>query len=61
MSGPNSDKKTTSSEEVVSPNTPSAMDTSPINLGHIEVLQILNEHGEVDKGLEPEISNDRLI
>ena len=44
--------KTTSSEEVVSPNTPSAMHTSPIDLGHIEVLQILNEHGEVDGGLE---------
>ena len=42
-------KKTTSSEEVFSPNTPSAMDTTPIDLGQIEVLQILNEHGEVDK------------
>ena len=38
-------KKTTSNEEVVSPSTPSAMDTSLINLGHIEVLQILNEYG----------------
>jgi pyruvate dehydrogenase E1 component alpha subunit len=61
MSVPNSDKKTTSSEEVVSPNTPSVMDTTPIDLGHIEVLQILNEHGEVDKGLEPEFSDERLL
>ncbi|MBC8201876.1 MAG: pyruvate dehydrogenase (acetyl-transferring) E1 component subunit alpha [Planctomycetes bacterium] len=55
------DKKTTSSEEVISPITPSSMDTAPIDLGHIEVLQILNEHGEVDAGLEPEIGHDRLL
>ncbi len=54
-------KKTTSNEEVVSPSTPSAMDTSLINLGHIEVLQILNEHGEVDSGLEPDYSDEQLI
>ncbi|MBT4524647.1 MAG: pyruvate dehydrogenase (acetyl-transferring) E1 component subunit alpha, partial [Phycisphaerae bacterium] len=53
--------KTTSSEEVVSPNTPSAMHTSPIDLGHIEVLQILNEHGEVDGGLEPDFSDEKLL
>ncbi len=55
------DKKTTSSEEVVSPNTPSSMGTAPIDLGHIEVLQILNEYGEVDTGLEPDIGDDRLL
>jgi len=54
-------KDATSNEEVVSPNTPSAMQTSLIDLGHIEVLQILNEHGEVDKGLEPEYSSERLL
>jgi pyruvate dehydrogenase E1 component alpha subunit len=54
-------KKTTSSEEVISPNTPSAMHTSPIDLGHIEVLQILNEHGEVDSGLEPDFSDEKLM
>ena len=54
-------KKTTSSEEVFSPNTPSAMDTTPIDLGQIEVLQILNEHGEVDKGLEPDLSDEVLL
>ena len=54
-------KKTTSSEEVVSPNTPSAMHTSPIDLGHIEVLQILNEHGEVDSGLEPDFNDEKLL
>ena len=53
--------KTTSSEEVFSPNTPSAMDTTPIELGQIEVLQILNEHGEVDKGLEPDLSDEVLL
>jgi len=53
--------RTTSGEEVVSPNTPSAMNTDPINVGHIEVLQILNEHGEVDKGLDPKLSNDTLM
>lgn len=62
MAAQNPEKqKTTSSEEVVSPNTPSAMDTSRIDLGHIEVLQILNEYGEVDKGLEPDFSNERLL
>jgi pyruvate dehydrogenase E1 component alpha subunit len=54
-------KNSTSHEEVVSPNTPSAMPTSLIDLGHIEVLQILNEYGEVDKGLEPNYSNERLL
>jgi len=54
-------KKITSNEEVVSPRTPSAMQTSLIDLGHIEVLQILNEHGEVDKGLEPNINDERLF
>ena len=48
-------------QEVASSKTPSAMDTAPIQLGHIEVLQILNEHGEVDEGLEPSYSNDELI
>jgi pyruvate dehydrogenase E1 component alpha subunit len=54
-------KKTTSSEEVVSPISPSVMRTSSINLGHIEVLQILNEHGEVDRGLEPKLSDEKLL
>ena len=47
--------------EVVSSGTPSAMDTSPIQLGSIEVLQILNEHGEVDSGLEPSFTAEQLI
>ena len=55
------EKKTTSSEEVVSPISPSVMRTSSINLGHIEVLQILNEHGEVDRGLEPKLSDEKLF
>jgi len=53
--------RTTSSEEVVSPNTPSAMNTTPIQLGHIEVLQILNEHGEVDSGLDPKLDDMTLL
>ncbi len=53
--------KATSSEEVVPPQTPSAMHTGPIDLGHIEVLQILNEHGEVDGGLDPQIPDDSLL
>lgn len=62
MAAQNPDKqKTASSEEVVSPNTPSVLDTTPIDLGCIEVLQILNEHGEVDKGLEPDLSDARFI
>ena len=36
--------RATSGEEVVPPHTPSVMNTGPIDLGHIEVLQILNEH-----------------
>jgi len=62
MATENQDKtRTTSGEEVVSPNTPSAMNTTPIDLGHIEVLQILNEHGEVDAGLDPNLDDDTLI
>jgi pyruvate dehydrogenase E1 component alpha subunit len=58
----NQDKATpTSGKEVVPPHTPSAMNTSPIDLGHIEVLQILNEHGEVDAGLEPNLGDDTLM
>ena len=62
MAAENQDKiKSTSSEEVVSLTTPSAMNTNSINLGHIEVLQILNEYGEVDSGLEPELSDSTLL
>ena len=53
--------KTSSGDEVIAPNTPSSMSTSRIDLGHIEVLQILNEHGEVDTGLEPELAESTLI
>lgn len=53
--------RATSGEEVVPPRTPSAMNTGPIDLGHIEVLQILNEHGEVDSGLDPHLSDDTLL
>ena len=55
------EKKTTSSEEVLSTNTPSALETTPIDLGQIEVLQILNEYGEVDSGLEPDFSDEVLL
>ena len=51
----------TSPEDIPSPNTPSAMDTTPIQLGHIEVLQILNEHGEADAGLDPNLEDDTLL
>ena len=47
-------------EDIPSPNTPSVMDTTPIQLGHIEVLQILNEHGEADAGLDPNLDNDNV-
>ncbi|MEE2819391.1 MAG: thiamine pyrophosphate-dependent dehydrogenase E1 component subunit alpha [Planctomycetota bacterium] len=56
-----SHSKANEGQEVASSKTPSAMDTTPIQLGHIEVLQILNEHGEVDEGLEPSYSHDELI
>ena len=62
MATENQNKTTPASEkEVVPPNTPSAMNTSPIDLGHIEVLQILNEHGEVDAGLEPNLGDETLL
>ena len=53
--------RATSGEEVVPPHTPSVMNTGPIDLGHIEVLQILNEHGEVDSGLDPHLSDEILL
>jgi TPP-dependent pyruvate/acetoin dehydrogenase alpha subunit len=37
------------------------MDTTPIPLGHIEVLQILNEYGEADAGLDPNLDDDTLL
>ena len=62
MATENQDKtRSTSGEEVVSPSTPSAMNTDSINLGYIEVLQILNEYGEVDAGLEPDLSDSTLM
>jgi len=62
MATENQDKTTPASEkEVAPPNTPSAMNTSPIDLGHIEVLQILNEHGEVDTGLDPNLCDETLL
>lgn len=48
-------------EEIPPPSTHSSMDTSPIEVGPIEVLQILNEHGEVDPGLEPNLDEDTLL
>jgi pyruvate dehydrogenase E1 component alpha subunit len=53
--------KSSPGDEVIPPSTPSEMNTSPIDLGHIEVMQILNEHGEVDQGLEPSLSDERLL
>ena len=57
----NQEKQGSAHGEIVPPNTPSDMDTTPIQLGHIEVLQILNEHGEVDSGLEPDFDNEALL
>jgi TPP-dependent pyruvate/acetoin dehydrogenase alpha subunit len=48
-------------EEIPASNTPSAMDTSPIQVGQIEVLQILNEHGEADSGLDPNLDTETLL
>ena len=47
--------------EIQSKNTPSAMNTTPIDLGQIEVLQILNEHGEADQGLDPNLDAQTLL
>ena len=57
----NQEKQGSGKGEIIPPNTPSDMDTTSIQLGHIEVLQILNEHGEVDSGLEPDFDNKTLV
>ena len=40
---------------------PAAMDTTPIELGQIEVLQILDEHGVIREGLEPALDDATLL
>ena len=37
------------------------MDTSPIDPGHIEVLQVLNEHGDVDEAMAPDLEDRELL
>lgn len=37
------------------------MNTTPIDLGHIEVLQVINEHGEVDGALDPNLDDAMLM
>ena len=44
-----------------SPTQASTMDTTPIDPGHIEVLQILDEHGQIRQGLEPALDDDTLL
>lgn len=39
---------------------PSHLDTTPIDPGDIEVLQILDEHGQLDKSLDPPLDDDML-
>ena len=39
----------------------SNMDTSPIEPGNIEVLQILDEHGQLDKSLDPPLDDELLV
>ena len=44
-----------------SPTQASTMDTTPIDPGHIEVLQILDEHGQIHEGLEPALDDATLL
>lgn len=37
------------------------MDTTPIDLGRIEVLQILDEHAQVDESLDPQYDDEYLL
>ncbi len=37
------------------------MDTTPIDLGHIEVLQILDEHAQLDEALDPGYAPEQLL
>jgi len=39
----------------------SHMDTTPIDPGDIEVLQILDEHGQLDKSLDPPLDDELLV
>ena len=47
--------------EVQPTRTRSAMDTTPIDLGRIEVLQILDEHAQVDESLDPRYDDEYLL
>ena len=47
--------------EVQPTRTRSAMDTTPIDLGRIEVLQILDEHAQVDEALDPRYDDEYLL
>ena len=47
--------------EVQPTRTRSAMDTTPIDLGSIEVLQILDEHAQVDEALDPRYDDEYLL
>ncbi|MEE2719634.1 MAG: thiamine pyrophosphate-dependent dehydrogenase E1 component subunit alpha [Planctomycetota bacterium] len=47
--------------EVQPTRTRSVMDTTPIDLGHIEVLQILDEHAQVDDALDPGYAPEQLL
>ncbi len=47
--------------EVQSTRTRSVMDTTPIDLGHIEVLQILDEHAQLDEALDPGYAPEQLL
>jgi TPP-dependent pyruvate/acetoin dehydrogenase alpha subunit len=50
-----------SSIDVQSTRTPSAMDTTPIDLGSIDVLQVLDEHANVDASRDPNYERGQLV
>ncbi|MCH2133181.1 MAG: thiamine pyrophosphate-dependent dehydrogenase E1 component subunit alpha [Phycisphaerales bacterium] len=43
------------------PDESGRMDTTPIDLGHIEVLQVLDEQGHVDESRDPGLSDAELL
>lgn len=65
MSDPSPDKKVNAarspSEGTPPPPAPGAFDARSIDLGRIECLQILNERGELDEGLRPDIDDVELL
>jgi pyruvate dehydrogenase E1 component alpha subunit len=58
---PTADPSATPEVEGTLPTEAIAMDTTTINPGNIEVLQILNEQGQVHEGLEPALDDATLL